>query len=757
MDMGHEKQQFNSEKFEVKKTLRITGMTCANCARIVEKSISKVEGVKFAAVNLATNTAFVILENDIPEEILINAVENVGYGVSKEPVEEIEAKRLKYFKKTMVISLAITIPLMLLMMIDMFFLHIPFFREIELILSGIVIFYAGYGTIRGALIAILHKHFNMDSLIFFGSVTAWLTNILSYVVKVHPFGTIGAMILSLHLIGRFIESNLRDKASKQIRELIALQQKEARVITREGEFLIPIEAVKENDVVLVMPNERIPVDGVIIEGLSTVDESMITGESLPVTKSLNDMVVGGSLNLSSVLKVKVTKTGEDTFLSKMIALVQEAQGAKIPIQALADRITNWFVPGIILLALLSSILWYFNFDELNMLTHPIREYLPWMIHVSDKLSFSIFIFLSTVVIACPCALGLATPMALIVGTSLAASKGLLIRNAEAIQTIKNVGYILLDKTGTITQGKPEVIYFEKFQDISQEELKKIALIESYSNHPLAKAIVEYLTNDKNLEFLEKSFGEFLFDLQEIPGEGIVAKIGDDEFFIGKARDIQTYSHHTLSGKSIVEVVKNGVPICYFAIADKVREDARYAIGKLKEMGIKPVMVTGDNENTAKYIAKIVGIEEIYAGAKPEDKLNIVRKYQAEGKKVIMVGDGINDAAALKSADIGIALGSGSDLAIDSSDIIITKGGISRIVDAIFISKTTFKSIKQNLTFAFFYNILAIPLAMLGFLHPAIAESAMALSSITVILNSLRVRKEIKKVKIISHGGRSCCS
>lgn len=757
MEMGQEKKKHNFEEFQAKKTLRIMGMTCANCARIVEKSLSKVEGVKFAAVNLATNTAFVILEKDVREEILIKAVENVGYGVSKEHVEQVEEKRLKYFKKSMTISLAITIPLMILMIIDMFFFTIPFFREIELILSGVVIFYAGYSTIRGAVIAILHKHFNMDSLIFFGSVTAWLTNILSYVIEVHSFGSIGAMIISLHLIGRFIESNLRDKASKQIRELLALQQKEARLITQEGELLVPIEAIREGDTVLVKPNERIPIDGVVIEGVSTVDESMITGESLPVTKVLNDSVVGGSLNLSSILKIKVTKTGEDTFLSKMIALVQEAQGAKIPIQALADRITNWFVPGIIFLALLSAVLWYFYYDQLNMLTHSIREHLPWMIHVSDRLSFSIFIFLSTIVIACPCALGLATPMALIVGTSLAAGKGLLIRNAEAIQTIKNVGHILLDKTGTITQGKPEVVYFEKLESIVENDLEKVALIESYSNHPLAKAIVEYFTNDKDIKLLEKSSRGIEIDLQELPGEGIVAKVNNDEFFIGKPRDVQRYQHYTSSGKSIVEVVKNGSIICYFVIADKVREDARYAVEKLKENRIEPVMVTGDNENTAKYIAKIVGIEKIYAGAKPEDKLNIVRKYQSEGKKVIMVGDGINDAAALKSADIGIALGSGSDLAIDSSDIIITKGSISRIVDAIIISKATFKSIKQNLTFAFFYNILAIPLAMLGFLHPAIAEGAMALSSITVILNSLKIRKELKKEKVISYGGRSCCS
>jgi len=721
-----------------KKSLRITGMTCANCARIVEKSLSKVDGVKFAAVNLATNTAFVILEKDVPEDVLSKAVESVGYGVSNESLEEIEEKRLNRIRKNTFVSILITVPLMVLMFFHMAGIHIPFFKEIELVFAGIVIFYAGRDTIRGATIALLHKHSNMDTLIFFGSVTAWLTNVITYFgVNVHPFGTIGAMIVSLHLVGRYIESSLRDKASKQVKELLSLQSKEARVITESGEFLVPIEAVKEGHVVLVKPGERIPVDGIVIEGSSSVDESMITGESIPVEKSVNDEVVGGSLNLTGALRFEVSRTGENTFLSKMIALVQEAQGAKVPIQQLADRITNYFVPTIIALAMLSALIWYFNFDFLNDLTHSIRMVLPWTIHTKDVLSFSIFVFLTTVVIACPCALGLATPMALIVGTSLAAKKGLLIKNAEAIQTVKNVGYVLFDKTGTITQGKPRVV----FENLSVEEKSIVKAIMKLSTHPLSKAVTEYL------EKIDDSIVS-IYDFQEVHGKGLSAAFGDNEYFIGKPSDTSIYEGYTSKGMSVVEVKKNGKIIGFFALEDSIREDSKQAIVELKSHGIIPVMVTGDNDRTAKYVANVVEIEEVYANVKPEEKMDVVRKYQSSGKKVIMVGDGINDAAALKAADIGVAIGSGSDLAIDSADIIITKGGISKVYDVILISKTTFRAIKTNLIFAFLYNIIAIPLAMAGLLHPAIAEGAMAMSSITVILNSMGIRKKLERERAI---------
>jgi Cu+-exporting ATPase len=470
------------------------------------------------------------------------------------------------------------------------------------------------------------------------------------------------------------------------------------------------------------------VDGEISEGRSSIDESMISGESIPVGKGPGEEVTGGSLNLTGRLIIQATKTGEDSFLSQMISLVQEAQGSKIPIQALADRITLYFVPTILLLATAAALFWYFRFEEMQPFIESARNWLPWVLETEGAVSFGVFVFVATLVIACPCALGLATPMALVAGTGAAYRQGLIIRNAEAIQTSRDIGVVVMDKTGTLTEGSPKVVQ----HTLGQEDLARVVAAEEQSNHPLAKAIAELGTNDR-------AAGADINDFEETSGEGVHFISGGSKYAVGKPDDYSEYENDLEAGRTVVEVRKDGKPAGWFVIEDPVRSDSAQAVNRLKESGILPVMATGDNERTARAVARQVGITHLHAGVRPENKLDIVRGYQTEGKKVMMIGDGMNDAAALKGADIGIAVGSGMDLAIDSADVVIVTGGLSKVVSTISISRRTFRIIGQNLFWAFLYNVVSIPLAMAGLLHPAIAEAAMAFSSISVVLNSMRIK------------------
>jgi len=711
---------------EFKKSFTIKGMTCVNCARLVERALNRIDGVKFAACNLATSTAFLVAEREIPFEEIRRAVESVGYEASEEMPEEVERRRYREAKGNLIAVWVFTTPLMLLMMHHMFLKEVMGFSFIEAVLGLLVLSFPGRGTLRSALIALRHRHSNMDTLISIGALSAWLTSLLNWLdFPVASFGTIGSMIVAFHLTGRFIESHLRDKAVREIRGLLKLRLEEARVLLNGREVMVPLSAVKEGFLIEVKPGERIPADGVIVEGASSIDESFISGEAIPVYKREGDEVIGGSLNLSSPLRVKVTKVGEGSFLNQMIKLVEEAQGAKIPIQALADRITSWFVPSVFSLALLSAIIWFLSFERLLPIIAFFSRFLPWIDLSLNPLAFSIFVFVATLVIACPCALGLATPMALAVGVGILAKRGLLVKNAEAIQTSKDIGVLLVDKTGTITQGTPVVTY----HNLSEEVLKIASSLESFSSHPLARAVAS-LSSD-SIAFK---------DVREIPGEGVIGYLNGDEYFVGKALDYSPYEGLLNDGKTVVEVRRNGEVIGFLAVEDPLREDSRDAILKLKGMGIRVVMVTGDNEKTALAVSRKAGIEEIRSNVKPSEKLDLVRSFQAEGYKVAMVGDGMNDAAALKGADVGIAMGSGIDLAIEGADIVILKGGVSKVLDAMELSRMIFNVIRGNLFWAFFYNITAIPMAMLGLLHPLIAELAMILSSMTVILNSMRLRR-----------------
>ena len=718
---------------ENKMSFRVTGMTCTTCSKIVERALSKVEGVTYASVNLATESVFVAADDSVTFDVLEAAVEKSGYKILKEAPADIDDIKYREARKDLFFILLIGMPMSVLMFMHMAMgIHYHWYSMMEVTAGGVAIFWGGRKTLRGAWIALAHAHTNMDTLIAISAAASWVTAAMNYAgLDIPSFGTIGVMILMLHLTGRYIESHLRDRAAKQVKALMTLQPREARVVSEGNTLMVPIEAVKPETLIQVNPGERIPLDGVVEEGLSGVDESLLTGESQPVAKDSGSDVTGGAMNLSGVLLIRTTKVGEDTFLSKMLDLVREAQGSKVPLQDLADRITLKFVPAVISLALISALVWYFFFDSLSLYIAPLAGYLPWPTAFGSPISAAAYSFVATLVIACPCALGLATPLALVVSTGEASKNGLLIRNAEAIQTLHEVDHAILDKTGTLTMGEPEVMEWE----LRDEAIPFVCALESNSGHPVAKAVARRL-GTHGCEKPERA--------EEVPGEGVTGRWGNDEWFVGRPLNRSRWTAKSALARTIVEVRKNGEPLGFFAISDPIRNDSKEAVSELARLGITTMMATGDGMEAALEIAGQAGIENVRWEVRPEDKLSIVRETQSRGKRVLMAGDGINDAAALKGAHVGVAMGGGMDLAVDSADIVILKGGISKIVSAVKISDKTWQVIRQNLFGAFFYNIIAIPLAMLGLLHPLAAELAMAASSITVILNSLRISGSAEK-------------
>lgn len=717
---------------EKKFSFSVQGMVCAMCVKNVENAIKKLNGVKYVSVNLATQRAFVIANDNISFEDIKKAIEKAGYKATMDaPTEDLIEKQFQEAKRNMNLSLYVTIPLMLLMIMHMSGIHIPYFTVIELIASTIVIFVTGRKMLRNAWVALIHSHTNMDTLLSIGAISAWITNILAIAgLDVLSFGTVAAMIITLNLIGRYIESRMKSNAAKEIRLLISLKATTANVLTNEAIVETPIDAVKLGEIIIIRQGEKIPLDGKIIEGKASINESMVTGEPLPVYKTVNDNVISGTIVENGIINVKVEKVGEETFINQMIKLVEEAQSSKVPIQALADKITRYFVPIVLILAILSFVFWFFNYELYLPFLHKAANIFPWIITDAGALSTAIFSFVATLVIACPCALGLATPMALVTSSGVAAKKGLIIKNGEAIQMAKDINVILFDKTGTITTGQLTVVD----HNLDDEVLNIIANIEENSIHPLAKAIVNYVIDKAKFKKIT------ITDIEEISGQGIKGKFNNDIFKIGKPIYTENYLNFLENGETVLEVTRNDEIIGYIRISDVLKADAANTMTKIKELGLITAMVTGDNDITARAIANKISIDEVWAGVSPEKKVDIIRKYQIEGKKVMMVGDGINDAAALKAAEIGVAIGTGSDLTIESADIIISKGDISKILDTINLSKLTFKKIKQNLFWAFIYNIIAIPMAMMSLLHPVIAEAAMLLSSINVIYNSGRIKK-----------------
>lgn len=746
-----------------KATLQIDGMHCAGCANAVDKQLESLQGVKSAQVNLATESALVEYEGEISMDDFAEAISKAGYTLLRdesdskskaEQVEEREDKKLETARKNMVWSWVPTI-LMVLWMLPawiadhMILGHIG--MELGMILlSGFAIFVPGWETIKSAWKSTRNLSPNMDVLIAMGALASLSTG---FVVLLHHFGLgpqfhsfamIGGMIMAFHLTGRYIETKAKGSASQAIRKLLTLSAKEASVLRNGEEVKIPVSELQMGDIMLVRPGEKIPTDGEVIEGESSVDESIATGESMPVEKSAGDEVIGATLNTNGVLKVKATKIGNETFLNQVIKMVEEAQGSKIPIQDFADRVTKVFVPIVLLLALMTLASWLLFPQFFGGLVEWAGNFIPWVNPEMSSISLAFYAMIAVLVIACPCALGLATPTALMVGSGLGAENGILIRKGEAIQRMKDVDTIVLDKTGTITKGKPEVTDVIPFGETTETELLKLAAsVENNSEHPLARSVVNS-AQGKDIE-LKNATG-----FESITGKGVKAIVGDSAIGVGTATlmeelgaeisDEQSSQKQKLEeqAKTAVYVSRAGNLIGILGIADEVKGDSLEAISELKKLGLKTIMLTGDNEKTGRAIAEKVGIDEVIAEVLPDQKSNEIRKLQDAGRVVAMVGDGINDAPALTLAVVGIAMGTGTDVAIESGDIVLVKGDLPGVLRAIKLSNATFTKIKQNLFWAFFYNLVMIPLAVIGLLHPLLAEAAMAFSSINVVFNSRRL-------------------
>ncbi len=730
-------------------TIPVEGMTCASCVLRVEKALKKVEGVSAASVNLATEQTTISFDPlKVTVDRLRQAVSDAGYSlgnpVGEDNPDESEkryASGVSRLRFDLALSVALTLPVMLISMLSMtswFHRAVPLdMREVNvllLLLTSPVLLYSGRRFFVGFWNTARHGTADMNTLVAVGTGAAFL---YSAVATLFPGWLAGsaaggnvyydtaATIITLILTGRYLEARARRRASDAIRSLLSLQPSTARVIRNGSETDIPVAGVAAGDSVLIRPGERIPVDGIVVSGSTTVDESMVTGESLPIEKSSGDRLVGGTVNRNGSVTLRATAVGEHTVLAKIVRLVEEAQGSKAPIQNLADRIASVFVPAVIGLALLI--------------------FAGWLFVAEATFTYSLVNFIAVLIIACPCALGLATPTAMTVGVGVAATHGFLIRNAASLEKLTFVSTIVMDKTGTLTSGKPTVTDVVPLWENTRERLLGLAAAaERNSEHPLAEAIVES-ARQSHVEIRQAESFRSLTGLGVtalVDGRRVVA--GNHAMMAGEGIDVSDaltlVGRLSEEGKSILFVAIDGKAAGFVAVADRIKPTSAQAVADLRQLGIDVIMMTGDNETTARAIASQSGIGRILAGILPAGKVAAIRSLQAEGKTVAMVGDGINDAPALAIADVGIALGTGTDIAMDAADITLMKGDLATIAAAIRLSSATLRIIRQNLFWAFMYNVVAIPLAALGFLTPVVAAGAMALSSVSVVTNSLRLRR-----------------
>lgn len=741
--------------------LPIGGMSCAVCAKRVEKAISELEGVADVNVNFAAEKAFVtynpqkVRPSAMKEAVLkagYQPLENKGAGAEDEDRKRRE-KEINTMKKKFIAAAIFAFPLLYIAMVPMIkFVSLPGAKMLDGLMMNYPLFYAlleffltvpvicvGYRFYTVGFKSLFQKSPNMDSLIAVGTTAAVAFSLYNtFQIAKGNFEAVHSLyfesagvIITLILLGKLLEAVSKGKTGEAIKKLMGLAPKTAFVIQNGAETEIPVEEVEIGDIIIVKPGSKIPVDGVVIEGHTAIDESMLTGESMPVDKKAGDKVYAASLNTTGTVKFRAEKVGSDTALAQIIKLVEQAQGSKAPIAKLADIVAGYFVPAVIAIAVASGIAWFIGTGDFK---------------------FALTIFISVLVIACPCALGLATPTAIMVGTGKGAENGILIKSGEALETAHKINAIILDKTGTITEGKPSVTDLICASNFTQEKLLQlVASAEKNSEHPLGQAIVRG-AQEKSLALLEAE------NFNSITGQGIEAQIAGLSVFVGnrKMMEEKNISVKELEkdadklaeeGKTPVFVATDGQPAGIVAVADVVKKSSRAAIESLHKMGIEVAMITGDNKKTAEAIARQVGIDRVLAEVLPQDKAFEVKKLQQEGRKVAMVGDGINDAPALAQSDIGIAIGSGTDVAMESADIVLMHSDLTDVPTAILLSKKTIRNIKQNLFWAFGYNTIGIPVAagvlyLFGgpLLNPMLAAAAMSLSSVSVLTNALRLKR-----------------